>query len=200
MGDQATQLTMLGAPPAPNPELSQYDTPRYLAERMARFAGVKAEMKVLEPSAGTGALARVASAMGASVQCVEIDPGRAAFLRADGFGVHEGDFLTAHNDPCWHLRADLALMNPPYEDGQDLGHVLQALTFAPRVVAMLPLGNLDGVDRYDRLWRKHTLSRLAVLVRRFKAPGSEHGGQRPFGVFEILPGKQDVQQTIEWWP
>ncbi len=194
------QLTMPGTPPPPKASLSQFDTPRVIAERMARWAGIGPGTTVLEPSAGLGALARAASALGASVKCIEIDPDRAAYLREDGFDVACRDYLECE----WSagiVQRDVCLMNPPFEDGQDLAHVLHALSHDHgRVVALLPLGMLDGVDRQERLWSKHTLSRLAVLVRRFRAAGTEMSGQRPFGVFEILCGKvSPAQQSIEWW-
>jgi 16S rRNA A1518/A1519 N6-dimethyltransferase RsmA/KsgA/DIM1 with predicted DNA glycosylase/AP lyase activity len=190
---------MPGTPPAPSAALSQYDTPRHIASKMAAWARVTPGMRVLEPSAGLGNIADAVATWEASVECIELDSVRAAYLFTIGYRVGCADFLSVPlpNYPTEHF--DLVIGNPPYENGQDLEHVLHSLNFAPRVVMLLPLGNLDGVERHERLWSKHTLNRLAVLVRRFKAEGSEHPGQRPFGVFEILRGKQVAQQSIEWW-
>lgn len=167
---------------------------------MAKWARIDKSMRVLEPSAGLGNIADAITPWGASIECIEIDGGRAAHLGGIGFETMHTDFLSVPA-PVYDTESfDLVLGNPPYENGQDLEHVLHSLAFAPRVVMLLPLGNLDGVERHERLWSKHTLNRLAVLVRRFKAEGSEHPGQRPFGVFEILRGKVDVRQSVEWWP
>jgi predicted RNA methylase len=195
----ASQLVIPGTPSAPNPALSQYDTPRDIARRMAIFAGIRPGMRVLEPSAGRGSLALAAREAGAQVACVELDAERARDLVAvHDFPTLHGDFLSLGR-PTLGIDTALALMNPPFEDGQDLAHVEHALRFCPRVVALLPLGFLDGVDRHKRMWARNTLQGLAVLVRRFRAEGSEHGGQRPFGVFDIVRGQTGATCRMEWW-
>jgi predicted RNA methylase len=190
----SVQLVMPGHPPPPDAALSQFDTPAGLARRLANWAGVYRGMRVLEPSAGLGAIAEAARAHGAVVECVEIAPARVQWLEKALFSVTESDFLATVPGEQF----DLALGNPPYEDGQDLEHVLHALRFAPRVCMLLPLGMLDGVDRYRRLWSHFGLRRLAILVRRFQSPGTEHGGQRPFAAFEFTREPQ-LSTAVEWW-
>lgn len=190
------QLVMPGSPPPPDEALSQFDTPGKIASKMVAWAGVERGMRVLEPSAGLGALALPMRAASADVRCIELSPSRTEWLRRAGLTVTQADFLQVPSSDSH----DLALMNPPYENGQDTNHVLHALKFAPRVVACLQLGTLDGVDRYERIWTKHGLRRLAVLVRRFKAPGTTMGGSRPFAIFEIIRNERQVSTAIEWWP
>jgi hypothetical protein len=129
--------------------------------------------------------------------CVELDQARARRLERIGFATVVGDFLEL--DPRT-LSADVALMNPPFENGQDLRHVLQALACAPRAVALLPGGSLDGVDRHTYLWSQHTLDGQTTLVRRFKTPGTKHGAQRAYGVFDIRRGVcTSRRRAHEWW-
>lgn len=196
------QLVLPGAPPVPAESLSQFDTPEGIAAQMARWAGIGPGMRVLEPSAGLGNLAEQARALGACVNCIEIDPRRVAFLAARGFYVEAGDFLARQP-----MSFDLVLQNPPFEDGQDLDHILHALAWAPIVVVLAPLGLLDGVERHGRLWSRHTLLGLRVLVRRFKAAGTEMGSQRPFACFKIARGTErrarrrghDNGVDVGWW-
>lgn len=189
----AAQLTLAGTPPPPKVALSQWFTPRQLAESVAKFACIADGDRVLEPSAGTGALATEAGLYTDDVFCVEIDPDLMPGLNALKFPALCGDFLTADLG-----QFDMALMNPPYEDGQDLAHVLWALKFAPRVVAIVLLGFLAGVERFDKLWSKHTLSRLGLLARRPRFSGSSMTGERDFCVVEILRGKRVIDTSVRW--
>ncbi len=99
-------------------------TPAALAERLCREAGLRPGMRVLEPSAGGGALADAARAIcGTGPLCVEIRPEAAAELRARGHEVAEADFLAAPvAGPV-----DAVVMNPPFAGGQDIAHVERAL-------------------------------------------------------------------------
>jgi 2-polyprenyl-3-methyl-5-hydroxy-6-metoxy-1,4-benzoquinol methylase len=82
---------------------------------------------VLEPSAGRGALADRARSGGAKVQCVEVQHGLVAELRAKGHEVREGDFLamTEADLPLF----DVVIMNPPFDLGRDCDHVRHAMRF-----------------------------------------------------------------------
>lgn len=99
-------------------------------------------LRVLEPSAGEGALALAARKAGATVECVELHPVRADTLRRAGFVTCQGDFL--HLKPA-DLDApyDRIIMNPPFDRGLAIAHVLHALAFlAPggKLVAVMPAG------------------------------------------------------------
>lgn len=83
---------------------------------------------VLEPSAGTGNLARPALAPWAKVTCVEVQGRLAAQLATEGFArVVHGDFL--EQDPAHLGLFDKILMNPPFDQCRDLDHVTHALNF-----------------------------------------------------------------------
>lgn len=71
-----------------------FPTPGTLARRLVALARVTQGDRVLEPSAGEGAIVVPAIHAGASVVAVEVDPGRAATLRRiASLAVHETDFL-----------------------------------------------------------------------------------------------------------
>jgi hypothetical protein len=99
-------------------------------------------LRILEPSAGTGALARrcVKTKAGYEryegefrfdnqIDCIEIQPHFAAQLRASGLyrRVIQADFLSVKPDANWLY--DLIVMNPPFDIERDIDHVVHALQF-----------------------------------------------------------------------
>ena len=100
-------------------------------------------MTLLEPSAGTGALARLAVKAGATVDCIEIQPEMSERLRAQGVyrTVTTGDFL--EQSPGHNRRYDRIVMNPPFDNGLDIEHVRHAMSFLKsngRLVAIMAAG------------------------------------------------------------
>lgn len=179
-----------GMPGTPSRELSQWDTRPETAQWLVRWAGVKPGDSVLEPSAGKGHIARALRDAGASVKCVELDATRADALHASGFStVACVDFLDYAARASEREHVDVAVMNPPYENGADLAHILAALTLAPRVVVLARLVLLEGQERRAQLWDKHTLTRLCVLSERESFEGDTDGTPRSaFAAFEITRG------------
>lgn len=107
---------------------SQYfPTPAPVVARLLELAEVAPGMEVLEPSAGTGAIATALAAAGAVVDCVERDPGYAAALLGAGTArtVRAADFLAVPPE----VRYDRVVMNPPFTRGTDIAHVEHALRF-----------------------------------------------------------------------
>lgn len=182
--------------------LSQWFTPEPLARRLVQWAGVGTGMRVLEPSAGSGAIVReLAERQPASIVAVEIDAAltcglRARFGHPDPVQVVHGDFLRIAPLPV-----DVAVMNPPYEGGQDLAFVTRALEWAPRVVALLRLAFLAGSKRYRELWQCNTLSRLEILRSRPRFSGSSGSPKSDFAAFDIQRGRAPVGHAtrVEWW-
>ncbi|MEQ9153494.1 MAG: DUF4942 domain-containing protein [Bauldia litoralis] len=89
----------------------------------------KAPLRVLEPSAGTGQLARRCVEKSAIVDCVEVQPELADQLRAEGIyhRVVCADFLAMTPDPAQLY--DRIIMNPPFDLERDVDHVVHALDF-----------------------------------------------------------------------
>lgn len=118
-------------------ELQQFDTPPDLAARVISAARIEPGMRVLEPSAGHGALAEPALDLHAQVDCVEVDPARVEALRNIGpFGLACADFLGEKPAPVY----DRVVMNPPFTKGQDIRHVMHAAKFLKpggRLVAIM---------------------------------------------------------------
>ena len=116
--------------------LGFFPTPEGVVSRVLDAANIhptlappNTKFRVLEPSAGTGALAAPAVEAGHEVTCIEIHPQRAAQLRKDGryAKVVAADFLDQRPDVLG--RFDRIIMNPPFDKGLDVDHVRHAISF-----------------------------------------------------------------------
>ena len=104
-----------------------YPTPESVACRVIEAASLdRAGLEVLEPSAGTGNLARLAAERGAVVDCVELQAGLAAELSRSGRyrNVWQGDFLS--REPCTRYDRD---HEPAFRERADGAHVEHAAAF-----------------------------------------------------------------------
>ena len=106
-----------------------FPTPADIIAEMLREADLPAGARVLEPSAGSGAIADAVREAGHDVDCVEHWGTLREILEAKGHTLIGSDFTEisppAHPAPLY----DAALMNPPFEKGQDCDHVARAWSF-----------------------------------------------------------------------
>ena len=126
--------------------LQAFYTPAFLAEKMAGLARIGSGDRVLEPSAGEGALADAARALGGVVDCVEIDSHAIAILKGKGYTVTEQDFLTIAPEPEW----DVVILNPPFSGGSAVRHTDHAIKFLRpngRLVGLMDAGVCHRTDR-----------------------------------------------------
>lgn len=105
-----------------------FPTPPELAARMVELAEIEPGHRVLEPSAGTGALCRaVLSAARADVVAVEISPRLVEATRGNGVlcrvDFRCADFLAYNGDLGTF---DRVVMNPPFANGADIQHIEHA--------------------------------------------------------------------------
>jgi SAM-dependent methyltransferase len=132
-------------------------TPPDLARRVAELGHVKG-WRVLEPSAGHGALVEACARAGAlAVKCIDINPEFCEKLRADGLqSVRCADFLTLPipADPCGLY--DRIVMNPPFTRRSDIKHVVRALDW------LAPGGTLAAIMFGD--WEDRRMQPLFDLV------------------------------------
>ena len=118
--------------------LAFYPTPAATVEELLSDLTIKAGTRVLEPSAGIGAIVRPVLNMGATVDAVEIHPDRAAALRGmahPALKVHCANFLKVTPAPVY----DLILMNPPFSGTHFMDHVKHAWDF------LAPSGELRAI-------------------------------------------------------
>ena len=115
-----------------------YPTPERLAQIAVELAEIDDGHLCLEPSAGTGGLAKFMPVD--RTRCVEVSTIHANILSAQGFAVACDDFLVWSGLPG-HPMFDRVVMNPPFSDGRWQAHTEHAAAMVKaggRLVAILP--------------------------------------------------------------
>lgn len=179
---------------------SQYfPTPAVVVERLIELADLKPGMEVLEPSAGSGAIAVAALAGGAVVDCIERDPGYAAELSADvsGRSLTVADFLSVPARPAY----DRVLMNPPFTRGADITHVQHALRFLKPGGLLVAVMSLAVAHRVGGLAAKlrHLVEQRGGTVETVKAGAFKESGTSVPTLLVTIPATRcDDAPPIVW--
>ncbi len=122
-----------------------FPTPTHLAEHMVDLADIHKGMTVLEPSAGSGRIAdAILSKSSTHPAVIEQSSMLADLLEKKGHQVERGDFLEHKGE------YDRIVMNPPFENGQDITHVQHAydlLKPGGRIVAIMGEGPFFRSDK-----------------------------------------------------
>lgn len=120
-----------------------FPTPEPLARRMISEAGLEPGQRILEPSAGTGAIVGEMP-FASGVVAVEINrtlcDSRLRGMLPDEWQVRCADFLACNGDLG---KFDRIVMNPPFQNGDDIKHILHARGFLKeggRLVALCANG------------------------------------------------------------
>lgn len=150
--DKIDAVVYSGGFTAAKSDFDFFPTPPALADRIVEAAGIQPGDRVLEPSAGEGALVRAARrrVLTARIHVVEILPENRHVLREQGFDLlPEPDFMKLELSSLPEsvrvngVRGfDRIIMNPPFSGKKGLDHVERAITFlAPggRLVSVLPM-------------------------------------------------------------
>lgn len=127
-----------------------FPTPRALVSRLIAEADIRPGQRVLEPSAGKGSIAEGIRAAGVEPDVIEIDASLRELLRLKNFHIVAEDFTTFVGV------YDRIVMNPPFDNGQDIAHVQQAYRLlAPggRMVAVMSAGPFFRSDRKAEAFR-----------------------------------------------
>ena len=133
---------------------SLFPTPPVLVRKMLNMAEIREGMRLLEPSAGTGNItSALIKFLNTSLDWCEIDYNCRHMLETKGLSATQGygpavadDFMTYNPGPVY----DRIVMNPPFENGQDIDHVRHAfdcLKPGGRIVAVMSEGAFFGSRR-----------------------------------------------------
>jgi len=153
-------------------DLGFFPTPFAIAREVVKAADLRDGQRVLEPSAGDGALIQAAYDTGRelSIYAVEIDRKRAQGL----FGrypklayVHDGDFLETDPETLSAHPMDRVIMNPPFGKRVELRHVEHAFRFlreGGKLAAILPKGVMFRSDRRGREFRAWVIAHDGEFV------------------------------------
>lgn len=140
-----------------------FPTPRALAAELIALADIRAEHLVLEPSAGRGAIAGLLAEVvpAERLYLVERDPTHHQALERAGYRPPQlicGDFLTTTALPG---RFERIVMNPPFEQRQDVAHVMHAYRL------LSPGGRLAAITSAGVAFRTDAATRgLRELIER----------------------------------
>lgn len=127
-----------------------FETPKVVVDRMVSL--VWPSGSVLEPSAGMGAIADHLPPTYDEITCVEKNADRAQRLHEKGYVVYCADFLQ------WgDTTFDTIYMNPPFEESQDIAHVMHAyslLAHDGKMVAIMGDGAFFREDKKAMMFRQ----------------------------------------------
>lgn len=170
-----------------------FPTPELLAAEVVEKAGIVEGDRILEPSAGLGHLAEAITEAHPdnNLLCMEIYQPLAEALELKGFNVLCCDFLQcAGIEP--DTQYDKIIMNPPFEDGQDIDHVIHAWNLIKpggRIVAIMA-GNKFNSEEYNNTVKGLQKKQFEELVNSYgtweqNPAGSFASAFRPTGVNTI---------------
>jgi hypothetical protein len=133
-----------------------FPTPPAIVERMLPAAALERHHRILEPSVGKGDIADAIRRQfpDAQLTVIELNHTLADVLSAKGYEPVFEDFLQFRRGE----KFDRILMNPPFERGLDIDHVLHAyrqLARDGRLVAIMSEGTFSRSDQraeYFRTW------------------------------------------------
>lgn len=135
-----------------------FQTPRKVVERMIDLVPISTTGMTLEPSAGLGAIAAVLIEHGVpekNIVMVEKNQVRAQVLsfKFENARVKQGDFYYFFEA---EKLFDRIYMNPPFEEGQDIAHVMRAynlLAAGGRLISVMGEGAFFRKDSSAVLFR-----------------------------------------------
>lgn len=192
--------------------LSQFFTPPKLARKLVQWAIAghddgswhrsdvpKRPLRVLEPSAGNGAIVRELVSAGAEVTAVEIDT-RYALELAELMWRGSGHTMIVPMDFMAHRPYvqpfDLVCGNFPFHADLDGAFTLHTLEFAPRTCAIYP-ANVFYAEKRVPLWKAARPTRIAHLSKR------PWPGATDYVALELVSSRIDpaigATVTVEWW-
>lgn len=130
-----------------------FPTPEKVISMMLDNINIKPGDKVLEPSAGSGAIldAIKQHEPGANLECCEINPTLREILTLKGYTVKESNFLELNSGSY-----DAVLMNPPFEKLQDAEHIQKAYNMLKpggRLVAIMSPSAFFRMDKKSESFR-----------------------------------------------
>ena len=107
------------------------------------------QMVMLEPSAGTGRIAKLHPNYPTKSHCVEISPIFCKVLNAKGFwNTNNVDFMKFKPE----ISYDLIIMNPPYKGKQLQTHLTKAISHLANngeLIAVVPVGLVNSIKEID---------------------------------------------------
>lgn len=146
-----------------------FPTPPELIERLLELADIKADDRVLEPSAGKGDILDAIRKNNPDqpLHAIEIYSTLREILMLKGYTLVAHDFLSYEPEK----RYDKVIMNPPFENGLDIDHVMHAypmIRSTGRLVAIMGEGVFFRQFKKDKAFREFLQSNNAFVSEPLK--------------------------------
>lgn len=129
-----------------------FPTPPKVVGMMVEAANLQSTDEVLEPSAGQGHIADLIKGLAAKIDVAEWNNANAEILKLKGYNIVGEDALKIEG------QYDKVIMNPPFENGQDIDHVRYAydnnLKPGGRIVAIMSEGPFYRNDKKATAFRE----------------------------------------------
>ncbi len=138
-----------------------FPTTDLLADTLIGLAEITSTDRILDPSAGIGSIldrvAKLRDGDKTRLEAIEINPNLRAILEKKGYLVIGIDLMAQNHESNATFMPDKILMNPPFEDGQDVEHVTKALGLLKpggRLVAIMGNGAFYREYKKDKAFRE----------------------------------------------
>lgn len=136
-------------------ELQYFPTPKHIVKQLIDLADVRPGDKILEPSAGEGAIAKELIKIGCVVDTCEIHEPFRDTLITMGCRVYIGDFLEFSTEKKY----DKIIANPPFTRQQDIDHVNHMIDMCRgRVVSIMSRGVIFRENKKTMAFRDRLIS------------------------------------------
>lgn len=181
-----------------------FPTPKKLIDELISITEIKKGESILEPSAGKGdILDALSKQFGDTVllSACEVNFSLIALLKLKGYDLVGTDFLLHRGT------YDKIIMNPPFENGKDIDHVLHALTLLKkggRVVAIMSEGVFFRNYKKDKEFRDLLFHKNAFISDKIEGAFKDAFNQTGITVRivainedDTLPELEDVLDTEE---
>jgi len=172
-----------------------FRTPHELARTVVDAVGPLAGKRILEPSAGDGALADLVRAAGAEVVTIENWNVNVLKLKSKGYDVLDRDFLSVTPEEIG--RFDAIVANPPFTRGLDIVHVEHMLKFLKPGATLSVLTSTSwetGSQRKQVAFRKMLEERQAYVER--VAPGAFKSSGTQVGAMHITLTATEMPRAV----
>lgn len=192
-------VLQVGKYPKANP-YALFETPECAIADLCVIADIpesEVELKILEPEAGRGAIARFLRKRlpKSSIDCIEVDPINRKILQEQGFNLIGTDFL----ETAIAEEYDLIVMNPPFQGEVFVDHIMKAYSH-------LRVGGLMGaIAPADPIIRASTprmlnLRNLVASQGYFESIGSPFKGTKTECLGLKIEKFSDKYLASKWEP
>ena len=160
-------------------EFQFFPTPEKLADKLVSLAEIKENQKILEPSAGQGAIIKAINKVTKNIpDCFELMKENIMILNKSvlNFNIIGEDFLTTNKE---ENKYDRIIANPPFSKNQDIDHFMEmykCLKFGGRIVCIVSsswyLGNQKKQIEFKNFLKENKANIIDVEEGAFKESGT----------------------------